>query len=542
VDRPREGRVSQGATGGFSTESGIPVSELYGPGDIGIDYCAELGVPGEYPYTRGVYRNMYRGRLWTMRQYAGFGTAKESNQRYRYLLSQGQTGLSVALDLPTQVGYDSDHPDVQDEVGRVGVAIDTLRDMETLFEGIPLEEVSTSFTINSTAAVILAMYVALAQQRNIPLENIRGTVQNDMIKEFLARNTYIFPVEPSLKLVTDIIEYCSHSLPQFNPISVSGYHIRESGADAVQELAFTLGAGILYVEMVMARGLEVDDFAPRLSFHLSSGQDFFEEIAKYRAARRLWAKIMRERFSPKNPNSLRFRVFAGGNGISLTQREPLNNIVRATLQCLIGVLGGAQAIHVPAYDEAFSIPTEESARIGLRTQQVIAYESGIPSTADPLGGSYYLESLTLELERRARALLEEIEAAGGMARALASGYVHQVIQERAYEQEKRTQSGERVVVGVNRFVSDECDSAALDTYKADPSAVRRQVSSLAAVKASRDHEAVSRTLGALRQAAQDGKNLMPFLVEAVKVYASLGEVCSVLREVYGEYREPPVPS
>jgi methylmalonyl-CoA mutase N-terminal domain/subunit len=517
------------------TESGLPVKEVYTQKDLPNGQQEKVGLPGEYPYTRGVYKTMYRGRLWTMRQYAGLGTALESNKRYKFLLAQGQTGLSVALDLPTQTGYDSDDPRVEDEVGRVGVAIDTLADMELLFRDIPLDQISTNFTINSTAPIILAMYYALAEKLGIPSDQVRGTVQNDMIKEFIARNTYIFPVEPSLKIVTDIIEFCSKKLPHFNPISIAGYHIREAGADAIQELALTLGAGVVYVQQVLGRGIGIDEFASRLSFHLWSGQDFFEEIAKYRAAREMWAEIMRTRFKPSNPSSEVLRVFAGGNGITLTANEPLNNIVRATLQCLVGVIGGAQAIHVPAYDEAFAIPTEESARIGLRTQQIIAFESGIPRTADPLGGSYFVESLTKELKNKAWVFIQEMDKRGGLVACIKTGYIQRLIHDRAYEKEKQIQSGEKQVIGVNCFSSGKSEGIRL--LPMDPGILERQKRTLNEIKTQRDYDAVHNSLIALREAAKNGSNIMEYIIEAVKAYATVGEIVNVLREVYGEYKE-----
>ena len=514
------------------TDSDLPVKRVYSWEDFPKDREESLGLPGDYPYTRGVYRTMYRGRLWTMRQYAGLGTAVESNERYRFLLSQGQTGLSVALDLPSQMGYDSGNPQVEDEVGRVGVAIDTLGDMEVLFRDIPLDQISTNFTINSTAAMILAMYYSLAEKRGIPFGQVRGTVQNDMIKEFLARNTHIFPIEPSLKIVADIIEFCRAELPRFNPISISGYHIREAGADAVQELALTLGAGIVYVHEVLERGIGVDEFASRLSFHLSSGPDFFEEIAKYRAARKMWAEIMRRQFECSDPKSELFRVFAGGNGITLTASEPLNNIVRATLQCLVGVLGGAQAIHVPAYDEAFDIPTEESARIALRTQQIVAFESGIPRTADPLGGSYCVESLTNELENKAWAFMKDVDRRGGLVSCIKTGYIQGLIQDRAWQRERQIHSGQRPVVGVNCFVSKKAESVHLSAM--DPQILKRQKRALEDVKKHRDDLAVQKALADLKRAAQSGENIMESIIGAVKTYATVGEMASTLREVYGE--------
>jgi methylmalonyl-CoA mutase, N-terminal domain len=518
-----------------STESGLSVKAVYGVSDLPEGLRESAGDPGSYPFTRGVYRTMYRGRLWTMRQYAGFGTAAESNERYRFLLGQGQTGLSVAFDLPTQLGYDSDDPRVEDEVGGVGVAIDTLADMEALFEGIPLDRVGTNFTINATAAVILAMYCAVAEKRGIDIRELRGTVQNDMIKEFLARKAYIFPVEPSLRIVGDIIAFCSAELPSFNPISVSGYHIREAGSDVVQELALTLKAGITYVEAVLARGIPVDEFAPRLSFHFTSGQEFFEEIAKYRAARKIWAEIMKTRFHSAKPESQLLRVFAGGNGVTLTADEPLNNIIRGTLQCLVGVLGGAQAIHVPAYDEAFAIPTEDSARIGLRTQQIVAYESGIPRSADPLGGSYYVEALTLELEKRALAFMDDLDRKGGLVACIETGYVQKLIEDRAFDREKKIQSGEKPVVGVNCFYSGKTEPIHLSVR--DPGILERQRQALGSAKARRDEAAVQRALAALRKTAAGQENVMPSIIEAVKAYATVGEITDRLREVFGEYKE-----
>jgi methylmalonyl-CoA mutase N-terminal domain/subunit len=517
------------------TESGLSIKEVYTPDDLPADRREGIGIPGAYPFTRGVYKTMYRGRLWTMRQYAGFGTAAESNDRYRFLLSQGQTGLSVAFDLPTQLGYDSDDPRVEDEVGTVGVAIDTLADMEVLFQDIPLDQVSTNFTINSTAAIILAMYYALAEKRGIEARQLRGTVQNDMIKEFLARKSYIFPVEPSLRIVTDIIEFCIERLPSFNPISVAGYHIREAGADVVQELALTLKAGMTYVEGVLSRGIPVDEFARQLSFHFTSGQEFFEEITKYRAARKMWAKIMRDRFHASKTESQLLRVFAGGNGVTLTGQEPLNNIIRGTLQCLVGVLGGAQAIHVPAYDEAFAIPTEESARIGLRTQQIVAYESGIPRTADPLGGSYYIESLTDELQKKAWALMEDLDRRGGLVPCIKSGYIQKLIEDRAFEREKQIQSGQKPVVGVNCFASQKTESIHLSEI--DPRICERQKKGLGEIKSQRDQGSVRKALDRLKEAALHGENLMPSVVEAVKNYATVGEIAQQMREVFGEFKE-----
>ncbi len=466
----------------FETESGIPVKLLYTPDDLeGWDYSQQLGYSGQYPYTRGVYETMYRGKMWTMRLYSGLATAEESNKRYKYLLSQGQTGLSVALDLPTQLGFDSDNSLVEDEVGRIGVAIDTLYDMESLFDGIDLGKISTSFTINSTAIIILAMYVATALKQGVPLNKISGTTQNDMVKEFLARKTYIFPMEDSLRISVDIIEYCAKNIPKWNPINIAGYHIRETGADSVQELATVLKTAVLIAEETLKRGIDIDTFAPRLSFELWTGNDFFEEVAKYRAARRMWAKIMKEKFGAKNPKSMLFRVFAGGNGITLTAQEPLNNIVRVTMQCLASALGGAQAIHAPAYDEAFATPTQESALLALRTQQILAYESGIAKTVDPLAGSYYLETLTDELEKRTWDYIHEIDAQGGLIKAITTGAIQREVQKRAYETEKKIQSGEKVVVGVNKYNDENSGNVDIPIYQADDSVLKKQKARLAEV-------------------------------------------------------------
>jgi methylmalonyl-CoA mutase N-terminal domain/subunit len=524
------------------TDSGIETKMLYSPRETkDIDYLNKIGFPGYPPHTRGVYNTMYRGRLWTMRQYAGFGTAKETNLRFKYLLEQGVTGLSVAFDLPTQVGHDSDDQFVEDEVGRVGVAIDTLDDLERTFEGIPLSEVSVNFTINSTAMVILAMYVALAQKQGISLCNLRGTTQNDMIKEFLARKSYIFPVAPSLKIVADIIEYCHRYLPRFNPISISGYHIRELGADAIQELALTLLAAIKYSEEVLKRGIDFDDFAPRLSFQFANTLEMFEEIAKYRAARRMWSNIADKRFGAKNMNSGRLRVFAGGTGAALTLDEPLNNIIRGTIQCLVAVLAGAQAVHVPAYDEAYSIPSREAATLSLRTQQVLAYETGITKTIDPLGGSYYLEYLTDELERRAWQLMNKIENRGGIVKSTDDGFIQNEVLNRAYAVEKEKQSGDRVVVGVNKFRADFEERPKTGLQQREDHILEAQKENLRRVKQSRDNKSVKVSLLNLRRALANTKeNLFPFVLEAVKHYATIGEIIQIMKDEYGEYREPGV--
>jgi len=518
------------------TESGIPIKKVYTKEDISfLEEDNDLGLPGKYPYTRGPYETMYRGKVWTMRQYAGLGTAVESNQRYKYLLSQGQTGLSVALDLPTQLGFDSDRPDIEEEVGRVGVAIDTVEDMYTLFKDIPLEKVSVSFTINSTAMIILAMFVVMAEEKGYDPKNLSGTVQNDMIKEFISRNTFIFPLKPSLKLAGDIISFSSQYLPKFNPISCAGYHIRELGANAVQELATTLGAAIVYTEEVLKRGIPIDSFAPRLSFELSCGQDIFEEIAKFRTARKMWAQIMKNRFHAKNEKSLKFRVFAGGNGISLTANEPLNNIVRCAFQCLVGALGGAQAIHVPAYDEAYAIPTEESALICLRTQQITAYETGITKTADPLAGSYYIETLTNELESRATDLMEKIDKMGGLVKCIENGWIMDEVVGTAYKAQKELEEGYKVVVGVNKFISKKSEEKKIKIQKLPDYILKNQISRLKKVKEERLNTKVKEKLDQLSESAKNNLNLFPFILESVKARATVGEIVSTLKMVYGEY-------
>jgi methylmalonyl-CoA mutase N-terminal domain/subunit len=519
------------------TDSGIPVKEVYTKEDVSfLEEDKDLGMPGKYPYTRGPYETMYRGKIWTMRQYAGLGTAVESNQRYKYLLSQGQTGLSVALDLPTQLGLDSDCPDIGEEVGRVGVAIDTVEDMYTLFKDIPLEKVSVSFTINSTAMIILAMFVVMAEEKGYDPKNLSGTVQNDMIKEFLSRNTFIFPLKPSLKLAVDIISFSSKYLPKFNPISCAGYHIRELGANAVQELATTLGAAIVYTEEVIKRGIPIDSFAPRLSFELSCGQDIFEEIAKFRTARKMWAQIMKNRFHAKNEKSLKFRVFSGGNGISLTANEPLNNIVRGAFQCLTGALGGAQAVHVPAYDEAYAIPTEESALICLRTQQITAYETGITKTADPLAGSYYLENLTNELENRATDLMEKIDKMGGLVKCIENGWIMKEVISSAYKVQEDIEEGRRVIVGVNKFISEKSEEKKVKIEKIPDYILKNQIKRMKKVKEERSYNEVKEKIDELTRAAESNKNLFPFIMEAVKVRATIGEIVNALKKIYGEYK------
>ncbi|ATY85168.1 methylmalonyl-CoA mutase [Kyrpidia spormannii] len=522
----------------FTTSSGIPVRRLYVPqGGEKRElrrYLENVGFPGEFPYTRGVQRTMYRGRFWTMRQYAGFGTAEETNRRFRYLLEQGQTGLSTAFDLPTQIGYDSDHPMARGEVGKVGVAISSLADMEQLFDGIPLDKVTTSMTINAPASVLLAMYIAVGEKQGVPAEKLGGTVQNDILKEYVARGTYIFPPKPSMRLITDVFAYCSEKVPHWNTISISGYHIREAGATAVQELAFTLANGIAYVQAAVDRGLDVDDFAPRLSFFFNAHNHFFEEVAKFRAARRMWARIMRERFGAKDPKSWQLRFHTQTGGSTLTAQQPDNNIVRVTLQALAAVLGGTQSLHTNSRDEALALPTEESARIALRTQQIIAYESGVADTVDPLAGSYYVEELTDEIERRAMEYIEKIDEMGGAVQAVEMGYMQQEIRDAAYETQMAIENGDEIVVGVNAFrIEDEPEPELL---RVDPQLGERRREELAKLRSGRNASAVEQALNRLREAAMGTDNLMPPILDAVRAYATLGEICGVLRDVFGEYR------
>jgi methylmalonyl-CoA mutase N-terminal domain/subunit len=499
------------------------------------DYLRDVNFPGQFPFTRGVQPTMYRGRLWTMRQYAGFGTARETNERFRFLLDQGQTGLSVAFDLPTQVGLDSDHPLSAGEVGKTGVAVDTLADLETLFDGIPLDKVSTSMTINATAAVLLAMYIAVAEKRGIPQDALSGTVQNDILKEYIARGTYIYPPQPSMRLVTDIFDYCAKHLPLWNTISISGYHIREAGSTAAQEIGFTLADGIAYCEAAVARGLDVDQFGGRLSFFFNAHNDLLEEVAKFRTARRLWARIMKERFGAASPKAQMLRFHCQTAGSALTAQQPDNNIVRVTVQALAAVLGGAQSLHTNSRDEALALPAEDSVRIALRTQQILAHESGVADTVDPLAGSYYVERMTDELEAKARAIIEAVDRRGGMIKAIEDGYVQRQIQESAYAAQKRVESGENVVVGVNQYRVEEPEPGGI--LHVDPAVEAEQVKSLAEVKAGRDGEAIAESLGKLGAAAATPDNLVPYILEAVRAYATLGEISGVLREVFGEYRE-----
>ena len=522
----------------FTTPSGLPVKRLYTPEDAeGRDYLEAVGFPGQYPYTRGIYPTMYRGQFWTMRQYAGIGTAKESNERFQYLLKEGQTGLSVAFDLPTQMGLDSDHPLAAGEVGQVGVAIDSLRDMELLFEGIPLDRVTTSMTINAPASVLLALYVAVAEKQGVSLSKISGTVQNDVLKEYVARGTHIFPPRPSLRLAADLIAYCADQVPRWNPISISGYHMREAGASAVKEIAFTFANAIAYVEAARRRGLAVDTFAPRISWIFNTHNHFFEEIAKYRALRRMWAKIMRERFNAKDPRSWMLRTHTQTGGSTLMAQQPENNIIRAAIQALAAMLGGVQSMALSCFDEALALPTEQAQRIALRTQQIIAYESGAADTVDPMAGSYYVEALTDELERRATEELEAIEATGGAVEAIERGYMQRAIQEEAYAHQQEVEAGTRVVVGVNRF-QDEGKPQPLQLYRTDPEAENAQVRGLQALRRERDSRSVSAALARLRDAALGEENLLPPILQAVKAYATVGEICGVLREVFGEYKAP----
>jgi methylmalonyl-CoA mutase N-terminal domain/subunit len=520
----------------FKTSSESEIDTLYTPIDLdSVDYEEDLGFPGQYPFTRGVQSTMYRGRLWTMRQYAGFGTAEESNQRYRYLLSQGQTGLSVAFDLPTQIGYDSDDPMAEGEVGKVGVAIDSLADMEVLFEGIPLDRVSTSMTINSTAAILLAMYIAVGEKQGVDPRKLTGTIQNDILKEYIARGTYIFPPEPSMRLITNIFEYCSKNLPDFNTISISGYHIREAGANAVQEVAFTIADGVAYVEAAIKAGLDPNVFGKRLSFFFNSHNNFLEEIAKFRAARRLWARVMKSRFNVTDEKAMMLRFHTQTGGSTLTAQQPMNNIVRVAFQAMAAVLGGTQSLHTNSFDEALGLPTQSSVTTALRTQQIIAAETGIADTVDPLGGSYYIESLTKDIERQANDYLQKIDDIGGMVKAVQEGYIQKEIMNTAYNYQLKVETNEQVIVGVNEYVSKEVVKK--DILKLDPDIEERQKRKLVDLRGHRDGEVVSRRLEELRGAAMGDENLIPFIVNAVKSYATLGEISNTLRGVFGEYTE-----
>jgi len=518
------------------TESHIEVKALYTPADLkGSDYESEVGYPGEYPFTRGVQATMYRGRLWTMRQYAGMGDAEESNKRYKYLLANGTTGLSVAFDLPTQIGMDSDHALAAGEVGKVGVAIDSIEDMERLFAGIELTKISTSMTINATASVLLALYVAVARRQGADIRKLSGTVQNDVLKEYIARGTYIYPPQQAMHVITDMFAWAKDNVPDWNTISISGYHMREAGSTAVQEVAFTLGNGMAYVEAAINAGMDVDKFAPRLSFFFNAHSNFLEEVAKYRAARRMWARIMREHFKAKNPKSWMLRFHTQTAGSTLTAQQPENNIVRTAIQGLAAVLGGTQSLHTNSYDEALALPTEAAARIALRTQQVIAYESGAPQTVDPLAGSYYIESLTNEIEKRAAEYLGKIEVMGGMLKAIERGFVQQEIQNAAYEYQQAVDRGDAVVVGVNRFGIDE--EKPIPTQKIDPALEPKQIERVRALRARRDSAVWKSALAAVETAARSGENVMPRIVAAVEAYATVGEISDAMRRVFGEYRE-----
>jgi len=520
----------------FVNTSGIPVKGLYTPIDFtDTDYLSEVGFPGRYPFVRGVQPTMYRGRYWTMRQYAGFASAAESNKRYRFLLDQGQTGLSVAFDLPTQIGYDSDDEMAIGEVGKVGVAIDSLEDMETLFHKIPLDRVSTSMTINSPAAILLAMYIVVAEKQGVSAEKLRGTIQNDILKEYSSRGTYIFPPKPSMRIITDMFSFCTEKVPQWNTISISGYHIREAGSTAVQEVAFTLANGIAYVEAALKAGLDVDIFGPRLSFFFNAHLGFFEEVAKYRAARRLWASIMKERFGAKNPKSMMIRFHTQTAGCTLTAQQPKNNIVRVAFQALSAVLGGTQSLHTNSMDEALALPSEEAVQIALRTQQLIAYETGVADTVDPLAGSYYVEALTKEIYERAEAYIHKIDKMGGAVAAIEKGYIQREIQDSAYRYQREIEQEERIVVGQNRFQIEEAKPGGL--LRVDPAVRTTQIERLKTLRSKREDERVKKTLSDLKKGAEGNENLMPLILEAVKAYATLGEICNVLRGVFGEYQQ-----
>lgn len=520
----------------FTTGSFSPVKPLYLPTDTDQEnYNNKLGFPGQYPFTRGVQPTMYRGRFWTMRQYAGFGTAKESNERYRYLLSQGQSGLSVAFDLPTQIGYDSDDPMAYGEVGKVGVAVDTLADMEILFDQIPLDKVSTSMTINAPASVLLAMYIAVAEKQGVSRDKISGTIQNDILKEYIARGTYIFPPKPSMRLITNIFEFCSKEVPKWNTISISGYHIREAGSTAAQEVGFTLADGIAYANAAIKAGLNVDDFAGQLSFFFNAHNDLLEEVAKYRAARRIWAKIMKERFNAKSSKSMMLRFHTQTAGSTLTAQQVDNNIIRVTIQTLAAVLGGTQSLHTNSRDEALALPTEKSVMIALRTQQVVAHESGVTNTIDPLAGSYYIEALTDQIEKEAEEYINKIDSLGGMIEAIEGGYVQSEIQRASYQYTKEIESGERIVVGVNKYQMKEGEPEGL--LKIDMKVQEEQVKFLNKVRAERNNDDVQQKLKALKEASQGDANLMPFILDAVRSYAGIGEICNTMRSVFGEYKE-----
>lgn len=520
----------------FRNHSGTLIKQVYTPEDIkDLDYIRDLGFPGEYPFTRGVHATMHRGRLWTMRQFSGYGTAEQTNQRFKYLLKEGETGLSIAFDYPSIRGYDSDHPFSKGEVGICGVAVSSLKDMEALFNGIPLDKVTTSMTINGPAAMLLAMYMAVGDKQGVSREKLGGTTQNDVLKEFFAQKLIIFPPAPSLKLVTDIVEYCTKHVPRWNPISISGYHIREAGGNAVQELAFTLYDGITYVESCLERGMKVDDFAPRLSFFFAAHNDLFEEIAKFRAARRIWAKTMKERFHAKNPRSMWMRMHIQTAGFTLTAQQPLNNITRVTIQALSAVLAGTQSLHTNSFDEALALPSEEAVRIALRTQQIIAHESGVTNTIDPLAGSYYVENLTNEMEKRTMEYFQKLDDMGGAIPAIETGFFQKEIADSAYEYQKEVDEKRRILVGVNDYTTEE--KQPIKVLRVDPKVEEKQVASLHKLKSERDNKKVNEMLEKLHYATEKDENLMPIIIDAVKAYATIGEICDVLREIYGEFKE-----
>ncbi len=521
----------------FSTLSGEPIQPLYTEGDLPSDRDASIGLPGQFPFTRGVYPNMYRGRLWMMRQFAGFGTAEETNERFRYLLQHGQTGLSTAFDMPSLMGHDSDHPRSVGEVGREGVAVDTVEDMEMLFRGIPLDEVTVSMTMNAPAAIMLAFYVVAAERQGVASERLGGTIQTDILKEYIAQKEWCFPVDPAMRLVTDMVQWCSAHMPRWHPISISGYHIREAGATAAQELAFTLKDGLTYVEHALERGLDIDDFAPRLSFFFNAQIDFFEEIAKYRAARRIWARELRDTYGAKNPKSWLMRFHTQTAGVSLSAQQPLNNIVRTAIEALAGVLGGTQSLHTNSYDEALALPTEEAVRIALRTQQIIAHESGVANTVDPLGGSYFVEALTDRMEQQACQYFRRIDELGGMVQAVKEGYPQREIADAAFELQRDVDTGRRIVVGVNAFT--EGDDPETPILRIDPALERKQVERVKAAKANRDHDKVERALADITVAADSNRNLMPLILDAARVSVSEGEIVHALQQVWGDYRERP---
>lgn len=520
----------------YTTISSKPISELYGPADLsGLDYKNDLSNPGHFPFTRGVHKDMYRGRLWTMRQFSGFGTAEETNGRYKFLLDHGQTGLSVAFDFPTLMGYDSDSDRSLGEVGKCGVAIDSLADMETLFNGIPLDKITTSMTINGPAAVLLAMYLVVAEKQGVEWSGVGGTIQNDLLKEFIAQHSWAFPPEPSMRVIVDMIEFCTKEVPLWNTISISGYHIREAGSTAVQELAFTLADGIAYVQAAIDRGLDVDEFAPRLSFFFNAHSDFFEEIAKYRAARRIWARVMKNRFKAKKERSMLLRFHTQTAGCSLTAQQPYNNVVRTTIQALAAVMGGTQSLHTNSLDETLALPTEQSVRIALRTQQVIAHESGVVNTVDPLGGSYFVESLTNEMEGDALAYIKKIDGMGGMLKAIDLHYPQKEIADASYKYQKLIESKDKIIVGLNEFVS---EGEAIEILKIGEEVAGRQIAKLAKVKKDRDNTRVENTLKVLKDAAASDKNVMPALLDCVRAYCTLGEMVKTMKGVFGEYKDP----